>query len=63
MSELLVAGKLVNWLERNNGIIGSVSLGVVVLAIVIATLHFAPRADSQWHEGGYGSNAERHILY
>lgn len=45
MSEFLVAGKLVNWLERNNGIIGSVSLGVVVLAIVIATLHFAPRMD------------------
>ena len=45
MSELLVAGKLVNWLERNNGIIGSVSLGVVVLAIVVATLHFAPRMD------------------
>ena len=45
MSEFLVAGKLVNWLERNNGIIGSVSLGVVVLAIVGATLYFAPRMD------------------
>ena len=45
MSELLMAGKAVKWLERNNGVVGSVSLGVVVLAIVAATLYFAPRTD------------------
>ena len=45
MSELLVAGKLANWIERNNAILGGVALGLVFLSMIIATLHFAPRAD------------------
>ena len=45
MSDLLVASKVANWLEKNNGLLGCVSLGVVVLSIVAATLYFAPRTD------------------
>ena len=45
MSELLVAGKLANWIERNNAILGGVALGLVFLAMILATLHFAPRMD------------------
>ena len=45
MSDLLVASKVANWLEKNNGIIGSVSLGVVVIGMLLAILHFAPRTD------------------
>ena len=45
MSDLLMASKAIKWLEKNNGVIGSVSLGVVVLAMILAILHFAPRTD------------------
>ena len=45
MSEFLVAGKLANWIERNNAILGGVALGLVFLSMIIATLHFAPRTD------------------
>ena len=45
MSDFLMASKAVKWLERNDGVIGSVSLGVVVLAMILAILHFAPRTD------------------
>ena len=45
MSELLVAGKLANWIERNNAILGGFALGLVFLAMIIATLYFAPRTD------------------
>ena len=45
MSEFLVAGKLANWIERNNAILGGVALGLVFLSMIIATLYFAPRMD------------------